>query len=334
MKFGPAEVTRLRTWHHLEHQKRKPTEYEIVSVNYHYPNFNAGQGHYFESIAKDAPLNRWYATYLDGSPLRHARWADFRDPAETTYRSYNVTQDGQEKHVEELFDRFDELGHDTTLSADWVALLARLYTPARYAFHALQMDSAYGASVTPTSQISICFAFQAGDCLRWLSHTAYRTAELAKHRDGFGFARDELEHWQRDPVWQGFRELQERCLSTYDWGEHFVALNLVVKPALEEAVLGQLRHAARAAGDGLLALLSESQLKDAARHREWTLALLRFVLAETGNREHIERWFAHWAPLGDAAIAAYCSALPAPEETTAAAQRAVRTLRADALADA
>ncbi|MGH8596271.1 MAG: toluene monooxygenase [Gammaproteobacteria bacterium] len=328
MKFGPATTKQLKTWQHLQGQKRKPTEYEIVSVNYHYPNLNAGQAHYFESIAKDAPLNQWYTEYLDSSPLRHPNWADFRDPDETTYRSYNVVQDGQEKYVEELFDRFNADGHDFALTPAWVNTLARLYTPARYVFHALQMDSAYGASITPTSQVSICFALQAADCLRWLSHIAYRTAELALHCPDAGFNANELARWQTDPAWQGFREMQEKCLSTYDWGEHFVALNLVAKPAVEEAILRQMSRAARAANDMLLALVIESEWKDVERHRRWTLALVRFILQEPANRAHVARWIDKWTPLADAAIEAYCNTLGAPAD---AAREATRQFRALAL---
>ena len=331
MKSGPSNVTQLRTWPHLSGQKRKPTEYEIVSINYHYPNLNAGQGHYFESIAKDAPLNQWYVKYLDGSPLKHPNWADFRDPDETTYRSYNIIQDGQEKHVEELFDHFNASNHDQGLSAEWIQLLARVYTPARFAFHALQMDSAYGASLTPTSQVSICFALQAADCLRWLSHTAYRTAELAVNRPEAGFKANERSRWQDDPAWQGFREMQEKCLTAFDWGEHFVALNLVVKPALEEVALRQMRDATRRAGDTLLVLVADSQLKDVTRHRNWSCALTQFILQEAGNRAPIMNWIAKWEPLADAAIEVFCTALPNASPTSAAAKAATRALRAEAL---
>ena len=88
-------------------------------------------------------------------------------------------------------------------------------------------------------------AFQAADSLRWLSHTAYRTKELSLTFQGHGFGRDERKYWEEDAAWQGFRELMEKLLTAWDWGECFVALNLVAKPAVEEATLRILGESAR-----------------------------------------------------------------------------------------
>jgi toluene monooxygenase system protein E len=102
----------------------------------------------------------------------------------------------------------------------------------------------------------------------------------------------------------------EKALTVWDWGEAIVVLNLVVKPAVEEAVLRRLGESARHNGDTLLGLLTDAQLIDAARHRRWTAAFVAMALQTPGNLELIQGWIAKWEPLADRAIDAYCAALP------------------------
>jgi toluene monooxygenase system protein E len=191
------------------------------------------------------------------------------------YRTYNLMQDGQETYVFGLFDQFNEREHDKALDPRWAGTLARLYTPARYLFHTLQMASAYVGQVSPASTITNCNYFQMADSLRWVSHTAYRTRSCRTFADK-GFGIDERRYWEEDAAWQGFRELMEKALTVWDWGEAIVVLNLVVKPAVEEAVLRRLGESARHNGDTLLGLLTDAQLIDAARHRRWTAAFVRW----------------------------------------------------------
>lgn len=303
----PEPLKPLKTWSHLAARRRKPSEYEIVSTNLHYTTDNPEAP--FE-LDPDLPLARWFKQHRNGSPLRHADWNAFRDPDEIVYRTYNMLQDGQETYVFGLLDQFSARGHDAMLERAWAGSLVRLYSPARYLFHALQMGSAYLTQIAPASTISNCATYQAADSLRWLTHTAYRTAELAKTFADLGFGRDERNYWEQDAAWQGFRELAEKALVAYDWGESFTALSLVLRPAVEETVLRGLGHAARHNGDTLLGLLTDAQLLDAQRHRRWAGALTRMALEHDGNGDVLAAWVGKWEPLADAAIDAYCAALP------------------------
>ena len=123
----------LRTWSHLTGpRRRRPSEYEIVSTNLMYDAKNAESP--FE-LGPNIPLSKWFKKHRHGSPLTGRDWEEFRDPDELTYRAYNILQDGQETYIEGLFDQHNELQYDAGLAAAWVAILPRLYTPARYAFH-------------------------------------------------------------------------------------------------------------------------------------------------------------------------------------------------------
>ena len=252
----PEVLKPLKTWSHLAARRRKPSEYEVVSTNLHFSTDNPEAP--FE-LDPNFEMARWFKQYRNASPLTHADWNAFRDPDEMVYRTYNMQQDGQETYVQGLFDQFSARGHDAMLERTWAGSLARLYTPARYLFHTLQMGSAYLTQMAPASTISNCATYQAADSLRWLTHTAYRTKELSKTFTDIGFGRDERTYWETDPAWQGWRKLIELALVAWDWGESFVALNLVIRPAVEEAVLRGLGEAARHNGDTLLGLLTDAR---------------------------------------------------------------------------
>jgi toluene monooxygenase system protein E len=317
-----AEVLKpLKTWSYLAGRRRKPTEYEIVYTNLLYNTRDANAPY---DLDPDLAMNRWYKKYRNGSPLQHDDWNAFRDPDELVYRTYNMLQDGQETYVFGLFNQFNEREHDKALDPQWVGTLARLYTPSRYLFHTLQMASAYLQQMSPASTITNCAAFQAADAFRWLSHAAYRTKELSLTHTGKGLGADERAYWEKDPAWQGFRELMEKVLTAWDWGEAFVALNLVAKPAIEEAVMRKLGEAGRHNNDTLLGMLTDSQLLDATRHRRWAAALVKMTLEKPGNAEVIKTWIAKWEPLADKAIDSYCAALPEVPDAAREARAAVK----------
>jgi len=312
----------LKTWSHLSGRRKKPSEYEVVSVNLHTTTRDPEAP--FE-LDPNMPLALWFKRYRNQSPLRHPDWNAFRDPSEVTYRVYNIVQDGQESFVSGLVDQMSERGHDSMLERTWAGSLARLYAPMRYPFHALQMMSAYLTMIAPASTISNCSTYQTGDHFRWVSHVAYRTAELARTSPDVGFGRDERQYWERDPAWQGLRELMEKGLATWDWAESFTVLNLVIKPFLEEGVMLALADAARHQGDTVLPLIVDSQIVDARRHRRWAAALASMALEQDGNRTVLDGWLEQWMPLARRAVDAYCAHLPDGE---AASERAANAVQA------
>lgn len=314
----------LKTWSHLAARRRKPSEYEIVSANLHYNNRDANAPY---ELDPNMFMNTWYKKNTFGTALKHADWNAFRDPEEVVYRTYNMMQDGQETYVFGLFNQFNEREHDIALDPCWAGTLARFYTPSRYLFHTVQMASAYIGQVSPASTITNCHYFQMADSFRWLSHTAYRTKELSTAFTDKGFAINERTYWETDPVWQGFRALMEKTLTVWDWGEAIVVLNLVAKPAIDEAVLRKLGESARHNGDTLLGLVTDAQLIDSARHRRWVAAFVKMALEMPGNLELIQGWIAQWEPLADKAIDAYCATLPDLAGGAEAAKSATREFR-------
>jgi toluene monooxygenase system protein E len=317
-------VKPLKTWSHLSNKRRKPSEYEIVTANLHFNNREADAPYQVDS---NMFMNEWYKKNTFGSQLQHPDWNAFRDPDEVVYRTYTMMQDGQENYVYGLFDQFSNRDHDKSLDANWIGTLALRFAPARYLFHTVQLQSAYIAQTAPASTITVCGIFQMADSFRWLTHTAYRSKELSNSYPEKGFTKKEQSYWENEPVWQGFRELTEKSLIAWDWAESFVSLNLVVKPAIEEAVIRKLGESARHNNDQLLAMLCDAQLIDADRHRRWTAALVKMALENESNRTVIQGWIDKWEPLADAAIDAYCSGMPDVPNAAKDAKAATRAYR-------
>ncbi|WP_030263579.1 toluene monooxygenase [Streptomyces violens] len=314
----------LKTWGHLAARRRKPSEYEIVSTKLLWHTRDAEQPW---DVGHTGVMADHYRKYRNGSPVTHPDWDAFRDPDELVYRTYNILQDGQETYVEGLLDQHNAEAHDKGLSAEWTATLAQLYTPSRYLLHTVQMASAYLVHMAPASTIANCAAFQAADSLRWLSNVAYRTAELGLAHPGIGFGERERELWEELPAWQGFRELMERQLTTFDWAEAFVALNVVAKPAIDETLFRQLGVSARREDDVLHALLGEAALRDSERSRRWTTALVAQMAEVDANLPQLRKWVEKWQPLATAAIQAYSEEIPENAEAADNAIDAVKSFQ-------
>jgi hypothetical protein len=296
-------TTARRTWWHLEGSPRVPTEYDIATSRILY---YAGRG--FEV---DLPLSGWYERYQQGSPFARARaeeWDEFRDPRATTYSRYVNIQAGKEALVDALCESIERTDAERRPSAAWLAALERILPPARYLFHGLQMAACYVAQMAPSGRIAICAMFQAADEMRRLQRFAYRMALVRRSAPGFGDRAREL--WEEHPDWQGAREAVERLLATRDWGEAFVALDVVLKPRIDAFFGGSFARAAAAAGEPLWAEVLASLDADCAWHREWSDALLSLVEAGSGGaRASVEGWRRRWTALAEPAAAGLGSLL-------------------------
>jgi hypothetical protein len=288
-----------KTYSRLEQRKRIPSEYEVVSTNLHYT-----YPHRFE-LPGDNPVVDWYERHREGSSFSAGNWEAFADPRRTTYRAYTTLQDSKENVLDGLLREIDETRYDNDLTDGWVAFLDRWYAPLRFPAHGLQMLAAYIAQMAPASRITNCASFQAGDELRRQQRIAYRTAQLAEHRAGIEIA-THRRLWEEADAFQPLRELIERALVVYDWGEAFVVTNLVIKPRIDRLVNHELAGTtASVNGDFMLRNIHFSLDEDARWHQVWSAALTRMGFSDTpANRDIASAWIAKWEPLADRAVQA------------------------------
>jgi toluene monooxygenase system protein E len=117
------------------------------------------------------------------------------------------------------------------------------------------------------------------------------------------FGAESKQQWQATVAWQPLRRVIETLLVTHDFGQAFVTLNLLLKPAFDRVFLGGLGEVAEAYGDALFSKLLFSLGEDAAWHHAWARALLAHVLESDGaNRTAVKAWVEHWMPHVESAL--------------------------------
>ena len=300
---APDRPPGRKTYTRLATGRRIPTEYELMSTDLHYNHPRR-----FELPAGN-PVVDWYYRNREGSALQARDWDQFADPRRTTYRIYTQLQDGREDVVDGLLREVDDTAYDTQLDDEWVRFLARWYSPLRFPVHGLQMLAAYVAQMAPSSRITNCASFQTGDEMRRVQRIAYRTVQLAGSPLGDEAVARQRAAWEDAAAFQPLRELIERALVAYDWGESFIVTNAVIKPRIDRLVNQEIAGTlATANGDPILTSIHFSLDEDARWHREWTAALIRHIVDDnTANAEVVSGWIEKWSPLASAALEAFAS---------------------------
>ena len=300
---------RLRTWSISDTGRRRPSEYQVVTRNFHY-HFGRQPAPF--DLDPDSAINQWYLKYREGSPLAADSWEDFEDPAQLNYRRYIALQHDREVYAEGVVDSFEALDHDAGLDPAGVDVLARVYLPARFVFHVLQITSLYVGQLAPSAAITNASFFQAADELRALQWIAYRAKSLSlTHGASLADSAVTRSIWEDDPAWQPAREVLEQLLLAYDWGEAFTALNLAIKPALDVFFKDSLADTAQAHEDSLTAQLLRESGVDSARSNAWTSALVTYAVTQRAeNLSVMDNWTEKWRPAAERATAALKELLP------------------------
>ena len=287
-----------KTYWHLLEQRRKPTEYEIVTSKL---LCYTGEGFTGKRFELDVPLKDWYRQYQEESPLVCSSWEKFRDPRETTYTKYTELQRDKEIFVDAILEEIELTGYDAQLRPAWLRIFPRIIAPFRYPAHGFQMIASYIGQMAPGGRITIAAALQSADEMRRIQRIAYRIRQLQQLYPGL--ASDSRNLWETDAMWQPLRELVERLLIAYDWAEAFVGLNLVVKPLIDELFMKYVSELALAEEDYLLGQIFYSLNEDCQWHREWSSCLIQSAVADNvRNRQTIQGWLNHWSPLATRAV--------------------------------
>ncbi len=263
------------------------------------------------------PLNGWYLEHREGSAFQVDDWEDFRDPYKLTYKDYISLQHDREVYVDKVIDEAEDSDAAGKLSAGWVDTLRVLFVPARFPLHVLQMTGLYVGQMAPSSYITNCANFQAADELRRIQRMAYWTKVLANaHGQDLAETATARTAWEDDAAWQPTRVLQENLLIAYDWGEAFIARNLVAKPALDTVFNKQLAELARRNGDDVLGTLCMEFARDSARCQDWSSALVRYAVERNPELADVAReWIKAWRPRATQAVASlavFFERAPAP----------------------
>src|SRR4051812_35154605 len=165
------------------------------------------------------------------------------------------------------------------------------------------------------------------DEVRRLQRIAYRTAQIAAHGSAI-HTEDHCRFWEEAEEFQPLRELIERALVAYDWGEAFVATNVVIKPLIDRLINEEIAGTvAIANGDPILANVHFSLDEDARWHREWTAALASVLISDRpASADVVSEWIDRWRPRAVAAVDALAEVAvhaPVAGDPTSVAARVV-----------
>jgi len=272
----PADAPRKsrKTYWHLGHDRRVPSAYEIRTSRLLYYPAHGG-------FAVNTPLRSWYQRFQTDSLLGDADWEAFVDPRQTTYASYVLLQREQETFLTHLL-ALEPLGlpegHPLEEGGDsWLATFSRALAPLRFLLNGLHMATSYVAQMAPGGRVVVAKLFQAADELRRLERVAYRTAQWQLRAPWFGG--DARVQWEQGPAWRAWRACIEELLLCYDWSEAWVALDVVIRPAVEESCFAALADLAETGGHGTDARFLRSFLADGRWQRAATAALLRVCVS-------------------------------------------------------
>ena len=309
-----------KTYTRLAAGRRVPLEYELVSTDLHYNHPMR-----FELSAAN-PVVAWYYRYREGSALQARDWEQFSDPRRTTYRGYTQLQDGREDVIDGLLREIDDTGYDRDLDDEWVRFLDRWYFPAALsgarAADAGRLRRADGTRFPDHQLRRVPVGRRAAP--RPADRLPHRAARRPAVRDRGSAATAAA--WEDAAAFQPLRELIERALVAYDWGEAFTVTNLVIKPRIDRLVNHEIAGTLAAAnGDPILTSIHFSLDEDARWHRAWTTALLRHLIDDTpANAEVVSGWIEKWSPLASRALEALAgipAEAPVPLDASAAATR-------------
>ncbi len=331
MTETPARKARpRRTFSTFGDVRRMPSEYEIVTQGQNW-TLRQNRAATFEQNPSSA-ANLWFLTYRENSPLQAENWDAFRDPDALTYRAYVTLQSDAETKMAGVL----EAHAGETLDAGAVARLGRLFTPSRYLCHGFQQVEAYIGFMAPSSYITSAAGFSTADFLRRVTTIAYRTRELQIASPDSGIGSAERSLWEEADGWQPARKAVEYALVSYDWGEAFTALNLVLAPTLDDVLLTQLGLLAQRQGDDLTWLLASFLAEDSRRRGRWSRALADLaVVQRPDSRAVLGKWIGRWSALADDAalgLGTILAATPGSDVSAADVADHARTAREDFLA--
>lgn len=312
-------------------EKRVPSEYEAVTFKFH--NHFRNEPAPFE-LSENWAVNTFYRTNREGSALVAAvdDWEGYRDTRAYTYRRYVEDQKDREVYCDNLIDEFEGRKHYEGLSSGWLDFLGDHYLPVRFPGHAAQMSAVYIGQMAPSAFVTNTFYFQMANEMRRVQRQAYLAQVIAMDtaRPALADSDRARQIWTEGAQWQGLRELVEKQLCAYDFGEAFASRQLVLRPIFDHLFNTEAARLAEANGDQLLAMLHDDfRRHDEAYAVENTRGFVAYATGKAGGNAALLRDLAsRWQPLGEKAARGLAEGFARAPGADSAEAIAARTMAA------
>lgn len=283
---------RVFTW--VTPKGKRATEYEDLTV---------GQ----QSTPAQYAFQGWPIRFDDGrdpyteasTAIKSSDWYAYRDPNQTTNRSYVVDVHQLESALEQSFKGAHAAGLFEFADTDWIKTgIGVNYMTYPYVEYGIFLALCYAEREALSDTCTFSLVFEAADKHRHLQDVVYYSFELADAYPDFDDSGVEAA-WKTDPIWQGARKAVENLIASNDWMEITIAVNLCLDRLFGElAKVEYFSRFAAANGDIVTPIIIASSEADTARTQRWTTELINHLTSDPThgekNKEIINGWVAKW----------------------------------------
>ena len=230
---------------------------------------------------------------------------------------------GASREDEELLRRLDP---------DWVDFLRSQMPVAAFAFQAAGRVLQGAGERCPSRGLATDLLLQGSMLLRQAQAIVLYAADMETE---FGLLPVESARvrWTSDPEWRTTHRLLRRLAASEDWGLRLVGVNLCFEPLLGDLLRRQVAIGLSPGhGDRVTPVVARAGQAEWEVMRDWTVALLSFLLAnpvqaET-NRQVLSGWLAELLPEARTATVALAQVVRVLPQAATSAEQLVREAEA------
>lgn len=235
-----------------------------------------------------------------GTALQCTDWRAFAGPGPRWGRSIEQMEAEAEQRVAAAIERTVRGETFADVAPAWLEFLRHNLPVAAFAFNQCGHALTQMSRQSPSGPISDGLALQASMQQRQAQSLVLYTVDI-RERIGELPMRTARDRWASDGSWLPAHHYLEQATTCPDWGEALVAINLCFEPLVGQLLRRELAIGRGPAhGDEVTPVVAEAGQREWELTREWTVAALHFVLADTmagnANRALLRRWVARQAP--------------------------------------
>jgi hypothetical protein len=275
-------------------RKGSPSEYE---------SYTLGQ----QSSPKRGLHVDWPVRFDDGrepftessTAIRCSNWEGYRDPAQTWQRPYVASINHEQQTLGRLLESTLAEGVAERINPVWSReILGKYFAAWPFVEYGEFLSLCYVVREALAETITFAVAFEAADKMRYAQNLVGLIIQLGDVLPGYSDAAARGA-WMDDPVLVPLRENIELIVSSADWVEIVVAIDLVLEPVVGTLVKSEfLARNAPYNGDPATPLILASERSDARRHLDGAIALIAHVCGDAThgveNHKIVQSWLQKW----------------------------------------
>lgn len=220
-------------------------------------------------------------------------WYALKDPRQFYYGAYVQNRAKMQEAAENNYAFFEKRGLAQLIDADIQARIIFALLPLRHVEQTANLNMMSGSAYGYGTALTQACLYAAMDRLGMAQYLS-RIGLLLDGNSGQSLAQAK-QAWMEHPAWQGVRALCEEMLVQKDWGELFVAQNLVADSLVNQVFYQQFDQWLASNGARDIAMLTEFMQLCLKDHAAWADNVLKTLAADNeANRTQLAQWLATW----------------------------------------